>query len=161
MSPSLFDSEQLIPIHPRFPGKREISNTRPLPSTQSTWTLMDPHPEKQIEPRTDPLRQETLDELGPDDPSAPSPRLPDPGPQTSAEEDKVMTPGEPEPSKAVDTPGSPKLNSRPPAQNDSPPPGKPIGWFRKFMKSMSLPSCLNLCKRKEMAHIPLEELTCS
>jgi len=63
VSPSPFYTEQLIHIHPRFPGKREILKTQALPSTSSTWTLVDPEVrlDRHTKPRPDPLGQDTQD----------------------------------------------------------------------------------------------------
>ena len=49
---------------------------KPLPTTSSTWTLLDTreHVDRDTEPRLDPSRKDTADEPGPQDPSAPDPQ---------------------------------------------------------------------------------------
>ena len=62
---------ETYPVHPRFPGNREIPKADALPSTLSVWTLADPeiHMSRTIEHRADQNRKDTLDESGPPDPS--------------------------------------------------------------------------------------------
>lgn len=117
----------------RFPGKREIQKSRALPSTLSTWTLVDPEDDldRDARPRPDPSRQDTqeADDPGPHDLPAGSQPQPGPEPQPPIATHNVTTPGEPKPADV----GGPKQ------QNAPPPSRQPMSKFRKFIKSASSP----------------------
>jgi hypothetical protein len=147
-----FCTEQLMPMRSRFPGQREIPRPHALPSTFSTWTLVDPevHLERQARPRPDPPRQDTqeVNDPGPYDSSAGSPPQPEPEPQPSVDIHKVTTPSEPIIPKAVDAVGTRKENAPATTQTDPPPPRRPVSKFRKFIKSMSLCFLLQIQREK-------------
>jgi hypothetical protein len=132
--------EYLIPILPRFPGKRETPKSQALPTTLSTWTLVD-HEVHSGEPRPDPPRQDTQDVVDPvpHDLLVGNPRPPKPVPQTCpVDGQKVTTPGGPK----LQTPGaatwSQKENPPPQVQSNSSQSRQPMGKFRKFIKSASV-----------------------
>ena len=133
---------------------------RALLYAPSTWTLAGPgaHPNMNSKPRSDPPRQDTLDadELGPQDPSAGSPLTTAPEPPTSASKHKASVAGEPEPQ----GPAGPGSNSPPQAQSNPPPARRPVGRFRKIMKSEPFFSRhVSIQKRRDHSHT-IEELSC-
>lgn len=138
-------------MYPRFPGKRGISKTKTLTSTTSTWTLGDPK-DRHSTHRADPLRQETMEEPGPPDPSVGNSGPPEPEPKTSVpvKRHRVTAVDKPNLPNAVNAVESPKVESSSQTRNDPSAPRQPVGKWRKFMKSMLLP--LRPPSRRDSSH---------